>query len=123
MATQGTDNLTIEGIPSVTKLWNNRFRLEFFCKIKDKNEGWYGDNISGWLPNFGTLQQTGFSSDPSWELTKDKDWIYDDMRLVACKGLIGELNHIVRDGRDELNLTRDKAHVWVNPILVLREFP
>ena len=47
MATQGTDNLVVvDGMPAVTKLQNNRFRLEFFCSPSNKNEGWYSDNIA-----------------------------------------------------------------------------
>ncbi len=85
MSTQGTDNLIIAGIPSVTKLWNGRFRLEFTCNPKDKNEGWYGDNITGWLPAFGTLQQAGFVTDPAWEMTDGTEWIYPDMHLVEAE--------------------------------------
>jgi hypothetical protein len=85
MATQGTDNLPITGIPSVKELWNGRFRLEFTCNPKDKNEGWYSDNIAGWLPAFGTLQEAGFVTDPSWEMTDGTDWIYPDMHLVEAE--------------------------------------
>ena len=99
MATQGTDNLTIAGIPSVTKLWNNRFRLEFSCNVKDNNEGWYGGNIEGWLLIFGILQQAGFVSDPNWEMTKDKDWIYPEMRLVEA-----ELRFIPSIGKNGANM-------------------
>jgi len=54
MSGQGTSNLVIvNGMPAVEKLWNGRFRLEFFCDPSNKVEGWYNGNISGWLPPFG----------------------------------------------------------------------
>lgn len=85
MASQATDQLVIAGIPSVTKLWNGRFRLEFLCSMGNKGTGWYKESIAGWLGEFGTLQQTGFINDPAWKMTKQTDWIYPDMRLVECR--------------------------------------
>ena len=58
MSTQGSSKLVIagDGIPEVEKLWNGRYRLEFFCDPSDKIEGWYKGNIDKWLPDFGVLQ-------------------------------------------------------------------
>ncbi len=82
MATQGTDNLVVvDGMPAVTKLQNNRFRLEFFCSPSNKNEGWYSDNIALWLPEFGTLQDADFTGS-GWEALDGE--AYPDMRLVKA---------------------------------------
>jgi len=83
MATQGTDNLVIvDNMPSVEKLWNGRYRLEFFCKIQNPNEGWYSDSIDKWLPSFGALQDADFAGE-GWS-TRDGE-AYPDMRLVECE--------------------------------------
>ena len=83
MATQGTDNLVIvDNMPSVEKLWNGRYRLEFFCKIQNPNEGWYSDSIDKWLPSFGALQDADFAGE-GWS-ARDGE-AYPDMRLVKCE--------------------------------------
>jgi hypothetical protein len=54
MATQGNQNLIIvDEQPSVTKLWNGRTRIEFFCDHSSKNTGWHEGNITNILPAFG----------------------------------------------------------------------
>jgi hypothetical protein len=68
-------------MPAVTKLWNSRYRLEFYCSPSDGNEGWYGDNISKWLPSFGTLQSANFSGD-GWAPRTGE--IYSNMCLVEA---------------------------------------
>ena len=83
MATQATSKLPIvDDIPSVTKLWNGRFRLEFFCKPSDKKIGWYKENIDKWLPAFGALQDDALEN--GWEYPANQDVSYDDMRLVEA---------------------------------------
>ena len=83
MATQGQDKLVVvDGIPAVTKLWNGRFRLEFFCKPSDKNEGWYSGNIAKWLPEFGTLQGADFTGE-GWETLDGEE--YPNMCLVETE--------------------------------------
>ena len=83
MATQGQDKLVVvDGMPAVTKLWNGRFRLEFFCKPSDKNEGWYSDNIAKWLPEFGTLQGADFTGE-GWETLDGEE--YPNMCLVETE--------------------------------------
>jgi len=83
MATQGTDNLVIvDNMPAVEKLWNGRYRLEFFCKIQNPNEGWYSDSIDNWLPEFGALQDADFAGE-GWS-ARDGE-AYPDMRLVKCE--------------------------------------
>ena len=82
MGTQATDKLVVvDGMPSVEKLWNGRFRLEFFCKPSNKNEGWYGDNIDKWLPEFGTLQGADFTGE-GWEALDGE--VYPNMCLVEA---------------------------------------
>jgi len=83
MATQGTDKLVVvDGMPAVTKLWNGRFRLEFFCTPSNKNEGWYGDSIDKWLPEFGTLQAADFTGE-GWEALDGE--VYPNMCLVEAE--------------------------------------
>jgi hypothetical protein len=83
MATQASSNLVVvDGMPSVEKLWNGRFRLEFFCTPSNKNEGWYGDNIAKWLPEFGTLQGADFTGE-GWEALDGE--VYPDMCLVEAE--------------------------------------
>jgi len=83
MATQATDNLVVvDGMPSVEKLWNGRFRLEFFCTPSNKNEGWYSDNIAKWLPEFGTLQGADFTGE-GWEALDGE--VYPNMCLVEAE--------------------------------------
>jgi len=83
MATQVTSKLPIvDDIPSVTKLWNGRFRLEFFCKPSDKKIGWYKENIDKWLPAFGALQDDALEN--GWEYPANQGVSYDDMRLVEA---------------------------------------
>ena len=83
MATQATDKLVVvDGMPAVEKLWNGRFRLEFFCKPSNKNEGWYGDNIDKWLPEFGTLQGADFTGE-GWEALDGE--VYPNMCLVGAE--------------------------------------
>ena len=83
MATQGQDKLVVvDGMPAVTKLWNGRFRLEFFCKPSDKNEGWYSDNIAKWLPEFGTLQGADFTGE-GWATLDGEE--YANMCLVETE--------------------------------------
>ena len=82
MPKQGSDRLVIvDDMPAVTKLWNSRYRLEFYCSPSDGNEGWYGDNISKWLPSFGTLQSANFSGD-GWSPRTGE--AYSNMCLVEA---------------------------------------
>jgi len=83
MATQNTSKLVIvDGMPSVEKLWNGRFSLEFFCQPSDKVEGWYKGNIDKWLPAFGSLQDAAIEN--GWTYPKNSDVAYDDMCLVEA---------------------------------------
>ena len=82
MPKQGSDRLVIvDDMPAITKLWNSRYRLEFYCSPSDGNEGWYGDNISKWLPSFGTLQSANFSGD-GWSPRTGE--AYSNMCLVEA---------------------------------------
>jgi len=82
MATQATDRLeVVDFMPAVEKLWNDRYRLTFYCRISDKKEDWFGDNVSTFLPAFGDLQGADFSGD-GWSPLDGEE--YDDMRLVEA---------------------------------------
>jgi len=82
MATQATDRLeVVDFMPAVEKLWNDRYRLTFYCRVSDKKEDWFGDNVSTFLPAFGDLQGADFTSD-GWSPRDGEE--YDDMRLVEA---------------------------------------
>lgn len=82
MATQGTDFLVVvDDMPAITKLQNGRHRLEFFCQPSNKKEGWYGDDISKWLPDFGTLSEADFTGE-GWEPELGRT--FPDQRLIEA---------------------------------------
>lgn len=82
MATQATDRLeVVDFMPAVEKLWNDRYRLTFYCRISDKKEDWFGGNVSTFLPAFGELQGANFTGD-GWSPRDGEE--YDDMRLVEA---------------------------------------
>ena len=81
MPSQATNKLEIlNGQPSVTKLWNGRFRLEFYCNVKAGNEGWYSSKVGQILPDF--LSSQGDSLDGNWQVPTGAE--YADMRLVEA---------------------------------------
>jgi hypothetical protein len=80
MASLGTNRLNIvNDQPSVEKLWNGRYRLEFYCDNDGKKTDWYYTNVGNILPDFGTLQGDGFGENPSESIPASK---YADMRLI-----------------------------------------
>ena len=82
MATQATDRLeVVDFMPAVEKLWNDRYRLTFYCRISDKKEDWFGGNVSTFLPAFGELQGANFTGD-GWSPRDGEE--YNDMRLVEA---------------------------------------
>jgi len=86
MSNQGTIRLkVVNGSPSIEKLWNGRFKLEFLCDNNSPKEDWYYDNISSILPDYGILQDTNFGSGVSegWEAIPAS--VYPDMRLVETE--------------------------------------
>ena len=86
MSTQGTVRLKVlNGSPSVDKLWNNRYRLEFLCDNNSPKEDWYYDNIASILPDYGVLQDADFGSgvSESWEAIPGS--VYPDMRLIETQ--------------------------------------
>ena len=86
MSSQGTIRLkVINGSPSVDKLWNNRYRLEFLCDNNSPKEDWYYDNIASILPDYGVLQDADFGSGVSegWEAISGS--VYPDMRLTETQ--------------------------------------
>ena len=81
MPTQGNQNLIIvDDQPSVTKLWNGRFRLEFFCDHSSKKTGWHEGNIANILPAFGIALGDKFGVG-EWST----DAGYDDCTLIAAE--------------------------------------
>lgn len=81
MATHATSDLIIvNGMPAADKLWNDRWRLEFFCDPSNKEEGWYSGNIDKWIPAFGSLQDHAIEN--GWAYPKNSEVAFDDMRLV-----------------------------------------
>jgi len=86
MSNQGTIRLKVtNGAPSVEKLWNGRFKLEFFCDNNSPKEDWYYENISSILPDYGVLQDTNFGSGVSEDWEAIPDSVYPDMRLVETE--------------------------------------
>ncbi len=82
MSTQGSKRLKIvNDQPSVEKLWNGRFRLEFFCFNEGKKKDWYGDNIDRILPAFGIKMGDKFG-EGEWSLPDGAE--YADMTLVEA---------------------------------------
>lgn len=80
MASLGTNRLNIvNDQPAVEKLWNDRYRLEFYCDNDGKKTDWYYTNVGNILPDFGTLQGDGFGEAPSESIAESK---YADMCLV-----------------------------------------
>ena len=82
MANLGTERLKIvNDQPSVTKLWNDRYRLEFYLDNDGKKEDWYAGNIGNILPAFGTLQADQFGIG-NWLPREDE--AYDNMRCISA---------------------------------------
>jgi hypothetical protein len=82
MATIGTSRLKIvNDQPSIDKLENGRYRLEFFCSNDGKKTDWYADNIDLIFPEFGALQSDAFAAG-TWVAPSGS--VYSDMRLVEA---------------------------------------
>jgi hypothetical protein len=82
MATIGTSRLKIvNDQPSIDKLENGRYRLEFFCSNDGKKTDWYADNIDLIFPAFGALQSDAFAAG-TWVAPSGS--VYSDMRLVEA---------------------------------------
>jgi hypothetical protein len=82
MATIGTSRLKIvNDQPSIDKLENGRYRLEFFCSNDGKKTDWYADNIDLIFPAFGALQSDAFSAG-TWVAPSGS--VYSNMRLVEA---------------------------------------
>ena len=110
MANQGTIRLKVtNSTPSVEKLWNGRFKLEFFCDNNSPKEDWYYDNIGAILPDYGILQESNFGSgvNEDWEAIPSS--VYPDMRLV-----LAEYPYNVRAGKHYVKLTYETLTAsWV----------
>lgn len=110
MSSQGTVRLKVTNdSPSIDKLWNNRYRLEFYCNNSNLKEDWYYENISSILPNYGILQEADFGSgvNENWEAIPSS--VYPDMRLIAS-----EYSYDVRTGRHFVKLTYETlTGFWV----------
>ncbi len=101
MSNQGTIRLKVtNGAPAIEKLWNGRFKLEFFCDNNSPREDWYYENVSALLPEYGILQATNFGSGVSEDWEAIPDSVYPDMRLV-----LAEYPYNVRAGKHYVKLT------------------
>jgi len=110
MANQGTIRLKVtNGTPAIEKLWNGRFKLEFFCDNNSPKEDWYYDNIGAILPDYGILQEANFGSGVSEDWEAIPDSVYPDMRLV-----LAEYPYNVRAGKHYVKLTYETLTAsWV----------
>ena len=110
MSSQGTIRLKVtNGTPSIEKLWNNRYRLEFFCNNNSPKEDWYYENVSALLPDYGILQTTNFGSGVSEDWEAIPSSVYPDMRLV-----LAEYPYNVRAGKHYVKLTYETlTAAWV----------
>ncbi len=110
MSNQGTIRLKVtNGAPAIEKLWNNRFKLEFFCDNNSPKEDWYYENVSALLPEYGILQTTNFGSGVSEDWEAIPDSVYPNMRLV-----LAEYPYNVRAGKHYVKLTYETlTAAWV----------
>ena len=85
MAILGTTRLKVaNGSAAVTKLWNDRYRLEFICDpVSDKTD-WYHDNIGGILPDFTASQDDFFGTgvNEGWQAIPES--VYPNMVCVEA---------------------------------------
>jgi hypothetical protein len=101
MSNQGTIRLKVtNSAPAIEKLWNNRYRLEFFCDNNTPKEDWYYDNVGAMLPEYGILQDANFGSGVSEDWEAIPGSVYPDMRLV-----LAEYPYNVRAGTHYVKLT------------------
>ena len=110
MSSQGSIRLKVtNGAPAIEKLWNGRFKLEFFCDNNSPKEDWYYENVSALLPEYGILQTTNFGSGVSEDWEAIPDSVYPDMRLV-----LAEYPYNVRAGKHYVKLTYETlTAAWV----------
>ena len=110
MSNQGTIRLKVtNGAPAIEKLWNGRFKLEFFCDNNSPKEDWYYENVSALLPEYGILQTTNFGSGVSEDWEAIPSSVYPDMRLV-----LAEYPYDVRAGKHYVKLTYETlTAAWV----------
>jgi hypothetical protein len=110
MSNQGTIRLKVtNGAPAIEKLWNGRFKLEFFCDNNSPREDWYYENVSALLPEYGILQATNFGSGVSEDWEAIPDSVYPNMRLV-----LAEYPYNVRAGKHYVKLTYETLTAsWV----------
>ena len=110
MSNQGTIRLKVtNSAPAIEKLWNNRYKLEFFCDNNTPKEDWYYENVSALLPDYGILQTTNFGSGVSEDWEAIPSSVYPDMRLV-----LAEYPYNVRAGKHYVKLTYETLTAsWV----------
>jgi len=110
MSNQGTVRLKVtNSAPSIEKLWNNRYRLEFFCNNNTPKEDWYYENVGAMLPEYGILQEANFGSGVSEDWEAIPGSVYPDMRLV-----LAEYPYNVRAGTHYVKLTYETLTAsWV----------
>jgi len=110
MSNQGTVRLKVANeAPSIEKLWNNRYRLSFFCTNNSPKEDWYYENISSILPEYGILQEANFGSgvNEDWEAIPGS--VYPNMRLIESG-----YPYNIRSGKHYVQLTYETLTTsWV----------
>ena len=75
MSNQGTVRLKVlNSAPSVEKLWNGRYRLEFLCDNNSPKEDWYY--------GYGALQDTNFGTGVGEDWQAIPASVFPNMRLV-----------------------------------------
>ena len=110
MSNQGTIRLKVtNSAPAIEKLWNNRYKLEFFCDNNTPKEDWYFDNVGAILPDYGILQEANFGSGVAEDWEAIPGSVYPDMRLV-----LAEYPYNVRAGKHYVKLTHETLTAsWV----------
>jgi hypothetical protein len=110
MSNQGTIRLKVtNSAPAIEKLWNNRYKLEFFCDNNTPKEDWYFDNVGAMLPEYGILQDANFGSGVAEDWEAIPGSVYPDMRLV-----LAEYPYNVRAGKHYVKLTYETLTAsWV----------
>jgi len=77
-----SNRLKLNGIPSVEKLQNGRYKLVVECITMNSRDDWYSANKARIFPDFGSLQSAEMSIDGLAPRTGEA---YADMRLTEVK--------------------------------------
>jgi hypothetical protein len=83
--------------PEVEKLWNDRFRLVYFCEKGSRDDTDYA-SIDRILPSFGSLQSAALTADGQRGVELTGRPVYPNMRLVEAENVFipATSNHNVK---------------------------